>query len=74
MQGTMTGACRRGRPRTAWMDNIKAWTGLPVEAIVAYNASPTITAKTTVTDHCHQVISTCYTGTACFVVTASFKP
>jgi len=23
MQGTMLGACRRGRPRTAWMDNIK---------------------------------------------------
>ena len=22
---------RRGRPRTAWMDNIKMWTGLPVE-------------------------------------------
>jgi len=31
MQGTMPGACRRGRPRTAWMDNIKTWTGLPVE-------------------------------------------
>jgi len=26
MQGTMPGACRRGRPRTAWMDNIKTWT------------------------------------------------
>jgi len=23
MQGTMPGARRRGRPRTAWMDNIK---------------------------------------------------
>jgi len=31
MQGTMPGACRRGRPRAAWMDNIKTWTGLPVE-------------------------------------------
>jgi len=30
MQGTMPGACRRERPRTAWMDNIKMWTGLPV--------------------------------------------
>ena len=30
-QGTMPGARRRGRPRTAWMDNIKTWTGLPVE-------------------------------------------
>ena len=26
MQGTMPGARRRGRPRTAWMDNIKTWT------------------------------------------------
>jgi len=31
MQGTMPGAHRRGRPRTAWMDNIKTWTGLSVE-------------------------------------------
>jgi len=31
MQGTMPGACRRGRPCTAWMDNIKMWTGLSVE-------------------------------------------
>jgi len=31
MQGTMPGAHRRGRPHTAWMDNIKTWTGLPVE-------------------------------------------
>jgi len=31
MQGTMPGARRRGRPRTAWMDNIKTWTELPVE-------------------------------------------
>ena len=31
MQETMPGARRRGRPRTAWMDNIKTWTGLPVE-------------------------------------------
>ena len=31
MQGTMSGARRRGRPRTAWMDNIKTWTGLPME-------------------------------------------
>jgi len=31
MQGTMSGACSRGRPRTAWIDNIKLWTGLPVE-------------------------------------------
>jgi len=31
MQGTMPGARRRGRPRTAWMDNIKTWTVLSVE-------------------------------------------
>ena len=28
LQGTMPGARRRGRPRTAWIDNIKSWTGL----------------------------------------------
>ena len=31
MQGTTPGSHRRGRPRTAWMDNIKTWTGLSVE-------------------------------------------
>ena len=31
MQGTMPSARRRGRPRTAWMDNMKTWTGLSVE-------------------------------------------
>jgi len=31
MQKTMPGAHRRGRPRTAWIDNIKTWTELPVE-------------------------------------------
>ena len=31
MQRTMPGAQRQGRPCTAWMDNIKTWTGLPVE-------------------------------------------
>jgi len=30
----MPGACRRGRPRTAWMDNIKTWTGISVEESV----------------------------------------
>ena len=34
MQGKMPGACRWGRPRTAWMDNINTWTGLPVEVFV----------------------------------------
>ena len=27
----MPGARRRGRPRTAWIDNIKTWTGLSVD-------------------------------------------
>jgi len=32
MQRTILGACRRGRPRTAWLVSIKTWwTGLPVE-------------------------------------------
>ena len=31
MQGTIPGVRRRGRPRTAWIDNIKSWTGLCVE-------------------------------------------
>jgi len=34
MQGTMPGARGRGKPRTAWMDNIKTWTGLFVEESV----------------------------------------
>ena len=31
IQGTVPGERRRGIPRTAWMDNIKTWTRLPVE-------------------------------------------
>jgi len=33
MQGTMPGVpvLRQGRPRTAWIDNIKSWTGLSME-------------------------------------------
>ena len=34
MQGTLPGARRRGRPRTAWMDNIKKWTGPSVEEAI----------------------------------------
>jgi len=34
MQETMLGARRRGRPRTAWMDNIKTWTGFSVEELI----------------------------------------
>jgi len=38
MQGTMLEARRRGRPQTAWMDNIKTWTGLPVEESIRMTA------------------------------------
>jgi len=31
MQGTMPDARKQGRPHTACIDNIKTWTGLPVE-------------------------------------------
>ena len=34
VQETVPGARRRGRPCTAWMDDIKMWTGLPVEELV----------------------------------------
>ena len=34
MQGTMPGARRWGRPRTAWVDNIKTWTGLSMKQSV----------------------------------------
>jgi len=34
MQGTMPGARRRGRPHTAWMENINTWTRLPMETSV----------------------------------------
>jgi len=34
MQETMPGACRRGRPHTAWVDNISTWTGLTVEVSI----------------------------------------
>jgi len=38
MQGTLPGARRPGRQRTAWMDNIKTWTGLPVEETIRMTA------------------------------------
>jgi len=34
MQGTMPGACRRVRPHTVWIDNIKTWTKLTIEKSV----------------------------------------
>jgi len=34
MQGTMPGVHRRGRPHTAWIDNVKSWTRLSVEESV----------------------------------------
>ena len=47
MHGTMPGARRRGRPRTAWMDNIKTWTGLFVEESIR---------MTEVTDKCTKYV------------------
>jgi len=38
MQKTMPGACRRGRPCTAWMNNIKTWTRLSVEESIRMTA------------------------------------
>ena len=35
IQGTMPGTRRRGRPRTAWMDNIRKWTGLSMTQLMA---------------------------------------
>ena len=34
MEGTMPGRRRRGRPRTAWINNISTWTKLTVEGSV----------------------------------------
>ena len=34
IQGTMSGARRRGILCTAWIDNIKTWTGISVEESV----------------------------------------
>jgi len=34
MQGTKPGARRQRRPCTAWMNNIKTWTGLTMEESV----------------------------------------
>jgi len=47
MQGTMPGARRRGRPRTAWMDSIKTWTGLSVEESVRMTEDAEINGEST---------------------------
>ena len=31
MEGSLPGKRARGRPRTAWQDNIKTWTGMTLE-------------------------------------------
>ena len=41
LQGTMPGVPRRGRPRTAWIDNIKSWTGLCVEESIGMTEDST---------------------------------
>ena len=53
MQGTMPGARRRGRPRTAWMDNIKAWTGLSVGRVSQNDRGSSL--RQTVHTHCASV-------------------
>jgi len=47
MQGTMSGARRRGKPRTAWIDSIKTWTGLAVEESVGMTERIEINGETT---------------------------
>ena len=34
MQGTTHGCCKRGRPKTTWMDNILQWTGYSLDMIL----------------------------------------
>jgi len=49
MQETMPGACRRGRPHMAWMDNIKMWTGVLVEESIRMTEDrvwPTLGSRT----------------------------
>ena len=31
MEGTLPGNRKRGRPKTAWIDNVTSWTGLKLE-------------------------------------------
>jgi len=38
MLGTMSSIRRRGRPHTAWIDNIKMWTRLSVEESIRMTA------------------------------------
>jgi len=34
VEGTLSGIRKRGRPRTAWIDNITSWTALKLEDII----------------------------------------
>jgi len=47
MQGTMPGARRRGRPRTAWINNIKTWTGLSVDESIRMTEDMWINGEST---------------------------
>jgi len=47
MLGTMPGARRRGRSRTAWMDSIKTWARLPVEESIRMTEDRDTTTTTT---------------------------
>ena len=45
MQGTIPGVHRRRRPRTAWIDNIKSWTGLCESTSMVWPTLGSRTAK-----------------------------
>ena len=45
----MPGALSRGRPRTAWMDNIKTWTGLSMEESIRMTEDTEINGESTST-------------------------
>ena len=47
MQGTIPGSHRRGRPHTAWMDNIKTWTGLSVKKSIRMTEDREINGEST---------------------------
>jgi len=34
IEGTLPGGRKRGRPRTAWIDNVTSWTGLKLEEAI----------------------------------------
>jgi len=87
MQGTMPGARRRGRPRATWVDNIKTWTGLPVEESVRMTedrdkwrkyvhgvANPQIEDGNNETEQCACYIALCVCVCVCVCVSVFDLP